>query len=87
MSIHMYAAVMHDCLDVDDVVENDNANDDERVVFEKFDTLLHGKARKAAQETYTMAFIKRYIHYAKSRIKPQLTHEVRGRYLGIRGAG
>jgi DNA replication licensing factor MCM3 len=48
-------------------------------VFEKFDQLLHagvagaGRGRKKDPEIYTIAFVKKYIQYAKTRIKPVLT--------------
>lgn len=49
-------------------------------VFEKFDRLLHagvnvtsGRGRKKEPEIFTMGFVKKYIQYAKQRIKPVLT--------------
>ncbi|KAI5850976.1 MCM2/3/5 family-domain-containing protein [Tricharina praecox] len=49
-------------------------------VFEKYDQMLHagvtmtqGRGKKKEPEIYTMAFVKKYIQYAKTRIKPVLT--------------
>ncbi|KAA8897760.1 MCM2/3/5 family-domain-containing protein [Sphaerosporella brunnea] len=48
-------------------------------VFEKYDQMLHagvstgGRNRKKDPEIYTMGFVKKYIQYAKTRIKPVLT--------------
>jgi DNA replication licensing factor MCM3 len=46
-------------------------------VFEKYDQMLHAgvstRGRKKDPEIYTMAFVKKYIQYAKTRIKPVLT--------------
>ncbi|KAI5779311.1 DNA replication licensing factor mcm3 [Geopyxis carbonaria] len=62
-------------------LEDDN-NDSGRPtqVFEKYDRMLHagvnvttGRGKKKDPEIYTMQFVKKYIQYAKSRIKPVLT--------------
>lgn len=63
-------------------LEDDN-NDAGRptAVFEKFDRMLHagvnittGRGRKQKDpEIFTMGFVKKYIQYAKTRIKPVLT--------------
>ncbi|KAG0365569.1 minichromosome maintenance protein 3 [Gamsiella multidivaricata] len=44
-------------------------------VFEKYNELIHGgiQSRSAQKNILSMAFLKKYIHYAKSRIKPVLT--------------
>jgi len=49
-------------------------------VFEKYNQILHagvnvtqGRGKKKEPEIYTMAFVKKYIQYAKTRIKPVLT--------------
>ena len=49
-------------------------------VFEKYDQMLHagvhvtqGRGRRKAPEIFTIAFVKKYIQYAKTRIKPVLT--------------
>lgn len=49
-------------------------------VFEKYDQMLHagvsvtqGRGKKKEPEIYTMAFVKKFIQYAKTRVKPVLT--------------
>jgi DNA replication licensing factor MCM3 len=62
-------------------LEDDNAESGRPTqVFEKFDQMLHsgvhvttGRGRKKEPEIFTMAFVKKYIQYAKTRIKPVLT--------------
>lgn len=52
-------------------------------VFVKYNRLLHGEkrvTRHSKREKLTSKFLKKYIHYAKSRIMPVLTEEV---YLSI----
>lgn len=61
-----------------------DAVDDEDVehgtaVFVKYNRLLHGEKRNTRQtkrDKLTTKFLKKYIHYAKSRIMPVLTEEV-----------
>lgn len=51
-------------------------------VYQKYDKLLHGNRKK--QEIFSIPFIKKYILYAKFRIIPKLTEEVRvkvGKFL------
>ena len=40
--------------------------------------MLHGKKpqRGRKQETLTISFLKKYIHYAKHRVQPELSDEV-----------
>ncbi|KAF9590057.1 hypothetical protein IFM89_030369 [Coptis chinensis] len=46
-------------------------------VFVKYNRLLHGKksGRGRKRDTLTIKFLKKYIHYAKHRIQPELTDE------------
>ncbi|XP_021763929.1 DNA replication licensing factor MCM3 homolog 2-like [Chenopodium quinoa] len=46
-------------------------------VFVKFNRMLHGKKaqRGRKQETLTINFLKKYIHYAKHRVQPELSDE------------
>jgi DNA replication licensing factor MCM3 len=43
-------------------------------IFEKFDVLLHSAAAHR-EAVYNMQFVKKYIAYAKHRVRPQLTQE------------
>ncbi|KNA25397.1 hypothetical protein SOVF_006910 [Spinacia oleracea] len=47
-------------------------------VFVKVNRVLHGKKaqRGRKQETLTINFLKKYIHYAKHRVQPELSDEV-----------
>jgi DNA replication licensing factor MCM3 len=58
-----------------DLSEKDNwGQEQETPMYQKYDKLLHGKRKK--QEVYSIAFIKKYLLYARFRIKPKLTAEV-----------
>lgn len=52
--------------------------DAEPSVFVKYNRMLHGKKteRGRKRDTLTIKFLKKYIHYAKHRIQPELTDEV-----------
>lgn len=47
-------------------------------MFVKYNRMLHGKRTQRGQkrDTLTIQFLKKYIHYAKHRIQPELTDEV-----------
>jgi DNA replication licensing factor MCM3 len=47
-------------------------------VFVKYNRMLHGKKteRGRKRDTLSIKFLKKYIHYAKHRIQPDLTDEV-----------
>lgn len=47
-------------------------------VFVKYNRMLHGKKsdKGRKRDTLTINFLKKYIHYAKNRIQPELTDEV-----------
>ncbi|KAK2383745.1 Minichromosome maintenance (MCM2/3/5) family protein [Trifolium repens] len=51
--------------------------DTESSVFVKYNRMLHGKKtdRGRKRDTLTINFLKKYIHYAKHRIQPDLTDE------------
>ncbi|CAJ2670314.1 unnamed protein product [Trifolium pratense] len=51
--------------------------DTESSVFVKYNRMLHGKKtdRGCKRDTLTIKFLKKYIHYAKHRIQPDLTDE------------
>lgn len=53
--------------------ETDNSS-----VFVKYNRMLHGRKTQRGQkrDTLTIKFLKKYIHYAKHRIQPDLTDEV-----------
>lgn len=64
-------------------------------VFEKYDAMLHsgvtttsGRGSNKKHEVLSIAFMKKYIQYAKTRIKPILTQEASDRiadiYVGLR---
>lgn len=59
-----------------DIVEADD-DSQEMKVFEKFNPLLHGGVttgrRDQQKEVLSIAFVKKYIQYAKNRVKPVLT--------------
>lgn len=57
--------------------EEDEENELEPSLFMKYDRLLHGekKGRKKLGDVLTRSFLKKFIHYAKSRT-PKLTEEV-----------
>ncbi|KAL5577199.1 hypothetical protein UlMin_018898 [Ulmus minor] len=52
--------------------------DNDSSVFVKYNRMLHGKKteRGRKRDTLTIKFLKKYIHYAKHRIQPDLTDEV-----------
>ncbi|KAM3518109.1 hypothetical protein NHJ13051_008428 [Beauveria bassiana] len=67
-------------------------------VFEKFDAMLHagvthtsGRGSNKKPEILSISFMKKYIQYAKTRIKPILTQEASDRiseiYVGLRNDG
>lgn len=53
--------------------------DGDSSVFVKYNRMLHGRktGRGQKHDTLTIKFLKKYIHYAKHRIQPELTDEVR----------
>ncbi|CAN8267326.1 unnamed protein product [Cochlearia groenlandica] len=68
--------------------------DGESEVFVKYNRMLHGKKKRRGQtndKTLTIKFLKKYIHYSKHRIQPELTDEASERiaeaYADLRNAG
>lgn len=63
-----------------DISRNEVEDDPEAgsTVFVKYNRMLHGKRsdRNRKRDTLTINFLKKYIHYAKNRIQPELTDEV-----------
>ncbi|KAK7399782.1 hypothetical protein VNO78_10973 [Psophocarpus tetragonolobus] len=55
----------------------ENEADTDSSVFVKYNRMLHGKKpeRGRKRDTLTIKFLKKYIHYAKHRIQPELTDE------------
>ncbi|KAF6156122.1 hypothetical protein GIB67_024092 [Kingdonia uniflora] len=62
-------------------------------VFVKYNRMLHGRKvdRRSKRDTLTIMFLKKYIHYAKHRIQPDLTDEaseqIANAYAELRNAG
>lgn len=56
----------------------EDETDNDSTVFVKYNRMLHGKktVRGQKRDTLTIKFLKKYIHYAKHRIQPDLTDEV-----------
>ncbi|KAL1193732.1 DNA replication licensing factor MCM3 [Cardamine amara subsp. amara] len=68
--------------------------DGESEVFVKYNRMLHGERNRRGQtkdKTLTIKFLKKYIHYAKNRILPEITDEASERiaeaYADLRNAG
>lgn len=63
----------------------EDETDNDSTVFVKYNRMLHGKktVRGQKRDTLTIKFLKKYIHYAKHRIQPDLTDEVLILYLFI----
>lgn len=53
--------------------------EDADAIFVKYNRMLHGKKidRGKKRDTLTINFLKKYIHYAKHRLEPELSDEVR----------
>ncbi|KAI4371803.1 hypothetical protein MLD38_010110 [Melastoma candidum] len=67
--------------------------DGDSLVFVKYNRMLHGRkpGRGQKNDTLTIKFLKKYIHYAKHRIQPELTDEasehIATAYAELRNAG
>lgn len=62
-----------------DTRDEDEEAEHATAVFVKYNRLLHGEkkvTRHTKRDKLTTKFLKKYIHYAKSRIMPVLTEEV-----------
>ncbi|KAL8459425.1 hypothetical protein ACS0TY_036784 [Phlomoides rotata] len=79
LRMHRYRSVVDGGTRTDDGSRHDGEEDPETgsSVFVKYNRMLHGrrsdKTRK--RDTLTINFLKKYIHYAKNRIQPELTDE------------
>ncbi|KAL0310555.1 UNVERIFIED_CONTAM: DNA replication licensing factor MCM32 [Sesamum angustifolium] len=79
LRMHRYRSVVDGGTRLDDSSRHDGEDDSETgsSVFIKYNRMLHGrrsdKGRK--RDTLTINFLKKYIHYAKNRIQPELTDE------------
>merc|ERR1719347_469717 len=62
-----------DVLTTKDLADN-NDNDGDTPIYEKYDALLHGNSRKKTDKIVSVQFMKKYIHIAKC-MKPVLTEE------------
>lgn len=56
--------------------EREDEAETNSTVFVKYNRMLHGRKTSRKRETLTIDFLKKYIHYAKHRIQPELTDEV-----------
>lgn len=60
-------------------------DDGDTSVFVKYNRVLHGQERRRGRRTknekLTIKFLKKYIYYAKNRVKPRLTDEVVFKYV------
>ncbi|KAG0378638.1 MAG: MCM2/3/5 family-domain-containing protein [Linnemannia gamsii] len=79
----------------DTITQNLDCGADEEVVkdtpvYEKYNELIHGgmQSKSSQKNIVSMPFLKKYIHYAKSRIKPVLTQgaadKIANEYTNIR---
>ncbi|KAL3520205.1 hypothetical protein ACH5RR_018354 [Cinchona calisaya] len=55
--------------------EREDEGESNSTVFVKYNRMLHGRKVSRKRETLTIDFLKKYIHYAKHRIQPELTDE------------
>ncbi|CAL8147813.1 unnamed protein product [Prunus armeniaca] len=80
-------------LDGSSVYGREEENENDTSVFVKYNRMLHGKKteRGRKRDTLTIKFLKKYIHYAKHRIQPDLTDEaseqIATAYAELRNAG
>ncbi|KAG8365611.1 hypothetical protein BUALT_Bualt18G0123800 [Buddleja alternifolia] len=80
---------------LDDTSRHDREEDAENAssVFVKYNRMLHGRRsdRRRKCDTLTINFLKKFIHYAKNRIQPELTDEasehIATTYAELRNAG
>eukprot|EP00002_Diphylleia_rotans_P034986 TRINITY_DN7583_c0_g1_i1.p1 TRINITY_DN7583_c0_g1~~TRINITY_DN7583_c0_g1_i1.p1 ORF type:complete len:832 (+),score=180.45 TRINITY_DN7583_c0_g1_i1:55-2550(+) len=57
----------------EDIAHDESEPTDETPVFEPYNPLIHGSDKQ--KEVLSTGFLKKYIHYAKSRVKPTLTEK------------
>ncbi|CAA0832924.1 DNA replication licensing factor MCM3 [Striga hermonthica] len=95
LRMHRYRSVVDGGTRLDEGARQNGEEDPEAgsSVFVKYNRMLHGrksdKGRK--RDTLTINFLKKYIHYAKNRIQPELTDEasehIATAYAELRNAG
>jgi len=60
-----------------DFMEEEDENEDEAPIFERYDKFV-GKGRKRRgndNEILSLSFLKKYLHFAKNRVKPTLSKD------------
>lgn len=95
LRMHQYRSVADGGTNLGDSSRNEVEDDPEAgsTVFVKYNRMLHGKRsdRSRKRDTLTINFLKKYIHYAKNRIQPELTDEasehIATAYAELRNAG
>lgn len=69
--------------------DNDQNEDEQAPIYEKYDALLHGNSRKKTDKIVNIQFMKKYIHIAKC-IRPVLTNKasevIAEEYANLRSA-
>ncbi|KAK4488175.1 hypothetical protein RD792_003918 [Penstemon davidsonii] len=79
LRMHRYRSVVDGGTRLDESSRYDREDDAENgsSVFVKYNRMLHGKRsdRGRKRDTLTINFLKKFIHYAKNRIQPELTDE------------
>ncbi|KAG8385313.1 hypothetical protein BUALT_Bualt03G0029800 [Buddleja alternifolia] len=95
LRMHRFRSVVDGGTSLDDSSRRDREEDMETgsSVFVKYNRMLHGRRsdRSRKRDTLTINFLKKYIHYAKNRIQPELTDEasehIATAYAELRNAG
>ncbi|XP_027087801.1 DNA replication licensing factor MCM3 homolog 2 [Coffea eugenioides] len=75
LRMHRFRSTMDGDADVGTQYEREDEGDANSTVFVKYNRMLHGRKTSRKRETFTIDFLKKYIHYAKHRIQPELTDE------------
>ncbi|KAH6765243.1 Minichromosome maintenance family protein [Perilla frutescens var. frutescens] len=96
LRMHRYRSVADGGTRLDDSSRNEVEDDPQAgsTVFVGYDRMLHGRKsdrKRKSGDTLTINFLKKYIHYAKNRIQPELTDEasehIATAYAELRNAG
>ncbi|KAL7142515.1 hypothetical protein ABFS83_08G128400 [Erythranthe nasuta] len=95
LRMHRYRSVVDGGTRLDDSLRQEGEDNSENgsSVFVKYNRMLHGKRsdKGRKRDTLTINFLKKYIHYAKNRIQPELTDEasehIATAYAELRNAG
>ncbi|CAH9141503.1 unnamed protein product [Cuscuta epithymum] len=79
LRMHRYRSAMDGggTIEEKSIYEEENEDDNNLAVYVKYNRMLHGMntSRSRKKDTLTIKFLKTYIHYAKTRIQPELTDE------------